>query len=157
LEKFLYKLEKFDVIIMLEVIEHIKNDVKLIENISKLLKNNGVILLTTPYKNYKHMLGDFISEKEDGSHVRWGYTHKEIERIFNKNGFIVLSKEYVSGFISQQISNFMRLLSVLVGVKGSWFITFPLRTLQIFDDLFTKIIGYPYACIGIVGAKKASN
>ncbi len=100
----------FDQILCLDTIEHIQNDEKLIDNLSSVLKPGGRILLTTPYKNYRHLINDRLSECEDGGHIRWGYTYEEIKKLFNKYGLDVESEEYISGFISQQLTNLARLL-----------------------------------------------
>ena len=46
-----FKKNLFDKIIMIEVIEHIKNDILAIKELSKSLKNNGKIIITTPNGN----------------------------------------------------------------------------------------------------------
>lgn len=143
----------FDQIICFETIEHIMDDQKLIADFSQLLKTDGQLLLTAPYKYYKHLIGDKLSDKEDGGHVRWGYTHEEIRVIFSNNGLEIGLENYVSGFISQQICNLQRILSFVFG-KLSWFIVFPLRVLQLIDNPITKLLGYPYLSIGVIGVKK---
>jgi SAM-dependent methyltransferase len=46
--KLAYYKKKFDIIIAADVIEHIKNDKKKIDELSSLLKKNGYILITVP-------------------------------------------------------------------------------------------------------------
>lgn len=153
LDKFIEQLGKFDQIICLETIEHIQNDKKLIADISCLLKPGGRLLLTTPFKNYKPLLGDRLSEYEDGGHLRWGYTYEEVERLFDEYGLDVLDKKYISGFVSQQLTNFMRILSK-ANIIIAWAVTFPFRIFQIFDLPLTRLIAYPYLTIGVVGVKR---
>ncbi|MBI3590056.1 MAG: methyltransferase domain-containing protein [Candidatus Melainabacteria bacterium] len=117
----------FDQIICFETIEHIKEDCKLLSALSKLLNPGGRILLTAPYKYYNHLFTDKVSEYEDGGHVRWGYTHEEMGDIFTDAGLELETKEYISGFFSQQICNLQRILSFVFG-DLSWFMVFPLRT-----------------------------
>ena len=153
LDKFTDRLGKFDQIICFETIEHIQNDKKLIADLSNLLKPGGRLLLTTPFKYYKRLLGDKLSEYEDGGHVRWGYTHEEMRELLNECGLDVVAEEYISGFVSQQITNLMRVLSK-VNARIAWAVTFPLRIFQILDSPLTKLIGYSYLCIGVVGGKR---
>ena len=143
----------FDQIICFETIEHIMEDRKLIFALSKLLNPGGRILLTAPYKYYNHLFTDKLSEYEDGGHVRWGYTHEEISDIFTDAGLELEIKEYISGFFSQQICNLQRILSFVFGGL-SWFMVFPLRILQLIDPIVTKLSGYPYLSIGVIGVKK---
>jgi len=44
--------QKYDLIIATELIEHLENPTKFIKNVSKKLKNNGKIIITTPNKDY---------------------------------------------------------------------------------------------------------
>ncbi len=143
----------FDRILCLDTIEHIQNDEKLIEDLSSVLKPSGRIFLTTPYKNYRHLVNDKLSKYEDGGHVRWGYTHEEIRTLFNKHGLDVESEEYISGFISQQLTNLARLLGK-VNKKFAWALTFPFKILQLLDPLFTRLIRYPHFGIAVVGVKR---
>lgn len=143
----------FDQILCLDTIEHIKEDQKLIENLSSILKPGGRFLLTAPYKHYRRMVNDRLSESEDGGHLRWGYTHEEIRKMFNRCGLDVEAEDYISGFISQQLTNLARLLG-RVNKKIAWASTSPFKILQLLDPLVTGLIGYPYFGIAVVGAKR---
>jgi len=142
----------FDQIICFETIEHIMDDHRLMADLSSLLKPGGRLLLTTPYKHYRHLFGDKLSVSEDGGHVRWGYTHEEIRRLFDQYGLEVQVEGYISGFVSQQITNLQRILSRLQG-KLAWAFTFPLRVFQWVDRPLTRVLGYPHLSIGVVGVK----
>jgi SAM-dependent methyltransferase len=153
LDKHRRELGTFDQIICLETIEHILNDKKLIEDLVFLLKPNGRLLLTTPYKKYKGLLGDAVSEYEDGGHVRWGYTHEEMRELFEECGLDVVSEDFISGVVSQQLTNLMRILGRM-NSKIGWVLTFPLRMLQVVDFPVTALLAYPYMSIGMVGRKR---
>ena len=43
-----YTKKKFDLILLADVLEHIKDDKKIVNKLSKSLKNNGFILITVP-------------------------------------------------------------------------------------------------------------
>lgn len=154
LDKFKNSLNKFDQIICFETIEHILNDKKLITDLSNLLKPGGRLLLTTPFKYYKRLWHDKLSETEDGGHVRWGYTHEEIKKIFESTNLSILKQNYVSGFISQQLTNLSRILSTKINQRFAWFLILPLRLFQLLDPLITKFLKYPYLSIAIIGIKK---
>jgi 2-polyprenyl-3-methyl-5-hydroxy-6-metoxy-1,4-benzoquinol methylase len=147
------RLGKFDQILCLETIEHIRNDKKLIADMSALLKPGGRLLLTTPSKDSKPLVGDKLSKDEDGGHVRWGYTHSEMRELSNECGLDILAEEFISGFISQQLTNLMRILSK-VNAKIAWVATFPFRLFQVLDSPLTRLMGYPHLCIGVVGVKR---
>lgn len=153
LERFEEGLGVFDQILCFENIEHIKNDKKLLRDLTRLLRPHGRILLTAPFKHYIPLLGDRISEEEDGGHVRWGYTHEEMRRMFEDCGLTVTSEEFISGFISQKLTNLMRRLS-RIDMKLAWLLTFPVRLLQLLDEPATRLTAYPYLSIGVVGCKQ---
>jgi 2-polyprenyl-3-methyl-5-hydroxy-6-metoxy-1,4-benzoquinol methylase len=148
------RLGKFDQVVCLETIEHIKEDQKLVSDLSFALKPGGRLLLTTPFKYYRRLLGDRLSETQDGGHVRWGYTHHEMKALFEENGLRVVAQEYISGFVSQQLDNAMRLLG-RASIRVAWVVTFPFRIFQVVDSVLTRLINYPYLSIGMVGVKQA--
>lgn len=156
LDEWNAELGKFDQIICFETIEHIQNDKKLILDLANLLKPQGTLLLTTPYKNYRRLLGDHISPEEDGGHVRWGYTHEEIRNLFHQCGLRVLTESYISGVISQQLINLMRALSKIHPAAG-WMATLPLRIFLIFDTALTNLIQYPRLSLGVVAVKEIQS
>jgi len=143
---------KFNQIICFETMEHIMDDQTFISNLSALLELGGKLILTTPFKEHRALLGESLSEYEDGGHVRWGYTYEELNEIFSKNGLKIIVSGYISGFVSQYITNIMRLLS-RKNLMFGWAVTLPLRIFQIIDSSFTKLINYPFLSIGVVGVK----
>ena len=147
------RLGKFDQIICSETIEHIINDKKLVADLSKCLKPAGRLLLTTPYKHYRRLLGDRLSNSEDGAHVRWGYTHQEIRQLFLDSGLHVQEEAFISGIVSCQLTNLMRLLARVNG-RFAWLVTFPLRIFRFLDSPLTQLINYPHLSIGVVGIKQ---
>ena len=152
------KLGLFDQIICFETIEHVLGDEKLVKDLSNLLKPGGTVLLTAPYKHYyKHLLGDDktpLSTQEDGGHVRWGYTHEELEKIFNKAGITLVKKEYVSGIITALQMALSRFLRKKINFKVVWLLVFPLRVLFLIDPLITWLIHCSHLTVAVTGVKK---
>ena len=155
LEKVAAGWPPFDQVICFEVIEHIKDDRKLVRDLANVLKPGGVLLLTTPYKHYNPLPGDGISEVEDGSHVRWGYTFMEMREMLDAAGLEVRVEEYITGYWSQLVMRVQRTL-VMKGVPGkiAWLLTLPLRLLQALDPLAARIKNYPALSIGVVAVKR---
>ena len=107
------------------------------------LKKGGFLLLTTPNFYYKSITdsdnGPF-SKFEDGWHVRRGYSKEMLRELCIKSGFMVEEISYCSGFFSQKVTFLLRILNGILGVRISWFITFPLRIFPIiFDNILSKI------------------
>jgi SAM-dependent methyltransferase len=122
---------------------------------SRLLKPGGRLILTTPYRHYRPLWGDKLSLTEDGGHVRWGYSHNELRNKIESVGMRVLSEDYISGVISQQLTSAMRRLNHNANGIG-WIATLPFRVLQTIDGPITSLVDYPYLSIGIVAEKMPS-
>jgi SAM-dependent methyltransferase len=157
LDELVGKIGPFDQIMCFECLEHIRDDRSVVQNLAAMLKPGGRIMITVPYKYYRHLIGDVLSETEDGGHVRWGYTHDEMSEILDTGGLRTIEKDYVSGVLAQQISNAQRVIARAPGVGGlgAWALTFPLRPMVAFDRLLTGAIGYPYLSIGVVAEKSS--
>ena len=66
---------RFDVVTAVEVLEHVREDEKFVENVYKKLRDDGVFIMTTPN-------GDFITEMTSPDHVRH-YRKVELEQLLN--------------------------------------------------------------------------
>jgi 2-polyprenyl-3-methyl-5-hydroxy-6-metoxy-1,4-benzoquinol methylase len=137
----------FDVILCTEVIEHIADDGKLIRDMAACLKPGGRLLLTTPYEHYRAITasdeGPFIMDREDGWHVRRGYTEARLQELCQAAGLSVDAFSYCSGILSQKITFLLRTLSRVHRLVGLAAIL-PLRILPpLFDPWLTKSLGWP--------------
>jgi SAM-dependent methyltransferase len=63
--------EKFDLIICTNLLEHVSNRKKTINNLKRLLKNNGYLLITVPYK-YRYHRNDTLYRP----------SNKDLEKLF---------------------------------------------------------------------------
>ena len=106
--------KKFDVIINLEIIEHIIDDKKLIKDMSNLLDKNGLLYLTTPNLFYSMLVKENPIKRlkvEDGHHVVRGYTFKKLEKMLEKNNLFVVHKSYIGGPFSRFLLSFSRIFT----------------------------------------------
>ncbi len=134
---------EYDGLITFECIEHIINDKKFIHDCSRVLKKNGYLFLTTPYKNLNPITSDDleISTYEDGGHVRVGYDKEMLFSLLGEN-FYDIKISYCSGFLSQKLTYFYRRL-FRINKYLAMLCIFPLRPFQIiFDNYVTKILNY---------------
>lgn len=69
--------EKFDLIICIDVLEHIEEDQKVIHNLSNLLKKGGYLIMHSP----SHLSEEDADEDDSfvGEHARTGYSRNDIE------------------------------------------------------------------------------
>ena len=143
----------FDQIICLETIEHVLDDAQLVANLSALLRPGGRFYLSTPFAGHKALVGETLSEIEDGGHLRWGYTTSQLATFFGAAGLQLVSESYLSGIISQWITNLTRRLTGPLGPRVAWVVTAPLRLLSWLDRPLTRLLNYPYLAVGVVGVK----
>jgi 2-polyprenyl-3-methyl-5-hydroxy-6-metoxy-1,4-benzoquinol methylase len=141
----------FDQIICTECIEHIQDDRKLVRDLASCLKPGGRLLLTTPEAGHRALRHEKLSATEDGGHVRWGYTAEQLKELFEQAGLTVAEISYTSGWISQQLTNLMRVKAERV----AWALTYPLRSLQWLDRSTNPVFRFPWFGIGVVGTKLA--
>jgi SAM-dependent methyltransferase len=152
LDRFAEELGCYDQVFCLEVIEHIRDDRKLLRDLARVTRPGGRLLLTTPSRDHVPFFGEVVSEREDGHHVRRGYTHREMDELLSSAGFRVISRSFLSGVVSQWLFNVMYRFDRSYSHLG-WGLTLPLRLLQPFDRALTRLIGYPHLAIGVVAIR----
>lgn len=80
-----FKNSSFDVIIMNEVISHLKNPKFVLKECKRILKNNGRLLITSPVRNiFFHNISP--------THL-YEFSIKELKELIEKEGFQVLNHE----------------------------------------------------------------
>jgi SAM-dependent methyltransferase len=89
--------ECYDLILSVDVMEHIEEDIRVFKNFYKSLKNNGILLISTPSdKGGSDVHGDneesFIDE-----HVRDGYSIQDITEKLTLAGFSSVEARYTYG------------------------------------------------------------
>lgn len=128
--------EKFDFILLLEVIEHLKNDDLALGKIYLLLRKGGIAIISTPSKNaplYKLGLADEFDQRV--GHLR-RYTLEELVDKCKSVGFKILETKKTEGIIR----NFL-FLNPIAG-KLIRFIKFFIADFVTFiDEISLKIFG----------------
>ena len=143
-------LDSFDVVICCETIEHILDDLKLVRSMAACMKPGGRLLLTAPYLLYNAIsVGDMgpFSPREDGGHVRRGYSRSMLEELCDRAGLMVESISFCSGYVSQKVTGAMRILSAFNGILA-WALVLPLRALPFaLDPIVTSLLKWPHYSI----------
>ena len=97
--------ETIDLILCLDAIEHVKDDKKLIHEISRVLKTNGKFFLTTPNKN--GVLFPFVPKikslkiNKQWGHLRLGYSREELKTLLHKYNLRILKHDKYFNFFSK--------------------------------------------------------
>lgn len=132
---------QFDLILSVDVMEHIKEDVQVFRNFHTSLTDEGMLLISTPSDKggsgaHSHNQDDitgFIDE-----HVRDGYNIEEIKDKLFSVGFKKVNARYqygTAGRLSWALS--MKLPIILLGVSKIFFILLP----------FYYLVAYPISAI----------
>lgn len=139
-------IREFDVVVCFEAIEHILDDRSVVKGLAKCLKPGGRLLLSAPYYRYRAITdgenGPF-QLREEGWHVRRGYSEQMFRELCDEAGLRVEEIDYCSGFLSQKLAGLMILLSP-ISYKFAWLSTFALRWIPpLFDPLISKCTQWP--------------
>lgn len=135
-KKFNYK-RKFDVTICLEVIEHCKEDEKLLIKVHDLLKDNGLLILSTPLRTAPlQKLGLTSSFDKRVGHLR-RYSKDEIVSKIENSGFKVEKLIETEGIVRNSLYVLPLLGFLIRFIKGV--IT---NIVTKIDDISGEIFGY---------------
>ncbi len=89
---------KFDLIVSVDVMEHIEDDVKVFGNFYKALKPGGFLLINTPSIHGGSDVHEDSEESFIGEHARDGYSYEDLEQKLTPLGFTVFRYRYTYGF-----------------------------------------------------------
>ena len=87
----------FDLILSVDVMEHIEEDARVFRNFYNSLKDNGILLISTPSDQGG---SDVHNDEEDSfidEHVRNGYSIKDISEKLSLAGFRDINANYTYG------------------------------------------------------------
>lgn len=97
LKKLPFKDRTFDYLICSDVLEHIKNDKKAFSEMARVLKKQGILIITVPHISKKN-LRDF---KRFG-HFRVGYSYDDIKKLGEENSMKIAETSLYSGKIVER-------------------------------------------------------
>lgn len=92
--------ERFDLIVMLDVIEHIENDKASLEVLKSQLNDNGKLIITVPAYSF------LWSKFDELSHHKRRYTRNSISNVANAAGFKINYVSYFNFFLFPIIACF---------------------------------------------------
>lgn len=89
---------RFDLIVSVDVMEHIVDDVKVFQNFYRALKPGGYLLINTPSIYGGSDVHDESEESFIGEHAREGYSFEDLKSKLTPLGFSVFRSRYTYGF-----------------------------------------------------------
>jgi len=99
-----------DLVLCLDLLEHVEDDNGVLREVSRVLKYDGTIILTTPMERgvpFLFMNTKRIDEINKGwGHIRLGYSRNQINQMFLQNGFEILKITSYFNFLTRLIYRF---------------------------------------------------
>lgn len=139
-------LNKADIVWSLDVLEHIKNYKKAVENLTLMVKKNGYLILHVPLINQRRWLNYFNNWTHE-THEREGFQKKEITDLL-KN-FKIVKEINTFGALGSFIWELNIILFKHLPPVGA--LLFPLLRMMLYFD---KLIpSKKYNCLGILAKK----
>lgn len=132
------KLDSFDLVLSVDVMEHILEDVKVFQNLCASMKKGGILLISTPSDQGGSDVHDHDHESFIDEHVRDGYNIRDIEEKLLGAGFSKVAAKYsygTPGKISWRLS--MKYPIIMLNTSRWFFILLP----------FYFILTYPIAFV----------
>jgi len=92
------KRNHYDQILLIDVLEHVKEDLESLITINSLLKMGDTLIISVPTPNYPKYFGYDFANKI--GHVRDGYTIEDLEKLLHRSGFEIIEYHYHTNFLS---------------------------------------------------------
>jgi SAM-dependent methyltransferase len=117
--------EGYDVVLLLQVMEHLVDDLAALRNVHRVLRDKGLLVITVPNLNLKgesaRKLRKYVKIQ---SHFRQGYRPADMERLLTQAGFRIQRMEFLSGMIGQRVERTERYLKT--HVRSLFALVYPL-------------------------------
>ncbi len=134
---------KFDLIVCVDVMEHIEDDVKVFQNYYNALKNDGFLLINTPSIYGGSDVHEDDEESFIGEHARDGYSFEDLKSKLEPIGFKIFQSIYTYGFwgdkawrlgikFPMQLLNISKLFLILLPFY--YLVTLPFTLLMMYLD-----------------------
>lgn len=130
--------EQYDLVLSVDVMEHILEDVLVFKNLNASMKDGGMLLISTPSDQGGSDVHDHDHESFIDEHVRDGYNIQEIEDKLKSAGFSKVEARYSygnPGKISWKLS--MKFPIVMLNKSRLFFILLP----------FYFLLTFPFSCL----------
>jgi 2-polyprenyl-3-methyl-5-hydroxy-6-metoxy-1,4-benzoquinol methylase len=113
-----HKSETFDVIVSLDILEHLHNDMNFIHEMARVLKAGGMLILSTPATGRFYLVNRLKNltglTPDQYGHVKEGYTLEQLEKMLTEAGLIIEKSTTYSRFFTELIEFLLNLVFVKV-------------------------------------------
>ncbi len=122
--KLPFKKESADIVFCLDMLEHIEDDRKLLNEINKIMKKKGTLIVSTPISGKFFILNKIKSffglKPEIYGHKREGYSLKNLCELIQSEGFKIKKSSTYSKFFTELIEMSLNILFVKIIKKGKF-------------------------------------
>ena len=151
-----YKNNSFDIVIALDVLEHIENDSKALKEWYRVLKPEGKLLITVPAYQW------LWSEHDESLHHYRRYTASGLHNLVNQNNYKVFKRSYIIVFSFPLIVLYRLIASIgkNPSQKKTSYVMLPSAINTLFVNLLAiegrllKYINFPYGTSVLIEAQK---
>ena len=129
--------DAFDLVLTVDVMEHINEDEKAFRNFYNALKNNGYLVISTPSDKGGSDVHDENDKSFIDEHVRNGYGEEEIKQKLSAAGFSNVTTQYTygkPGSVSWRLS--MKYPVKMLNISKLLFLILPLYYLMVLPVAF---------------------
>ena len=129
---------EYDLILCVDVMEHVEDDQGLVANLFRALKQRGILYLSVPHRRHtRRYLKRFGLNWESKSHLREGYSESELAELLQDKGFRIETMRNTFGLIGELLHevHMLMVLRLPLPVAG---LTFPLLSIISAFDLVTR-------------------
>jgi SAM-dependent methyltransferase len=145
-----FKLNEFNLVLAMEILEHLAEDRKAISTIASILKPDGLLLITVPLKSYFRTP---IHDPDIYGHKRSGYDEVELKAMLSAEKLIILDKRYFFYGLSQTAFKFVTIFKRILGFFPPSIFILPLFLERFFPTLISR---FSKPANILIVAKKAS-
>jgi len=113
--------DQFDLVLALDILEHIEDESIILKEIKRILRNNGKVIISTPISGKYFILNSIKSmfglTPEIYGHKREGYSLIKLKEILRMNGFQVLRSSTYAKFFVELFEIILNILFVKINKK----------------------------------------
>jgi 2-polyprenyl-3-methyl-5-hydroxy-6-metoxy-1,4-benzoquinol methylase len=121
--KLPFKNKTFDVIVCIDFLEHIKEDVFCVMELSRVLKDDGFLLVATPTTGKMLILNKIKKiiglTMEKYGHVREGYSQNELSELLIKANLAPTTVYFYSYFFTETIEMLLNRIYIMINKNNS--------------------------------------
>lgn len=125
--------DEYDLILSVDVFEHIEDDINALRSLYSLLSGNGILMLHVPLANRVSILNTRYEFQIQNDHARDGYVEKDLLQKLEQVKLQVIDKRYTFGKfgtaaweiykVAGGISRVLQLLTIVSTMVLTWFET----------------------------------